>query len=391
MGFFKKTVMTEEQEQFFLQTISQKTGKYFWAAAAFVLVFQIYNIFYALYYTGFRLESRSSRIYMCLYLSIALVCIVVMGLGIVWSYGRKVCYSRLLALYMIFGCALLLWSACLTLYDSRISDNLSIYMTSAIYVAGLFYMKPQISLPVYFLSEAVLLLGLLQMHLTGIQDHYGSCVNSIGIMLVGMFISLNRWESLRQEFLDHYEIEQKNREILEQSEKLNYMANHDALTGLWNRNYLKEWTEQFFQSPEEKWAEVFMADIDFFKQYNDVFGHVAGDECLRKIAGAMEEEQEGILFRYGGEEFLYLRIFPGECGEPRNAGKTAEQLRKCVEDLQIKAASPQKKVTVSVGYSQGRMQTEEEFRILLREADEALYSAKNAGRNKTVGYQDIKK
>ena len=108
------------------------------------------------------------------------------------------------------------------------------------------------------------------------------CVNSVGLTLVALFISLYRWASLRKDFLNHLEMEEKNEMITRQSERLNYLANHDPLTGLWNRNYLSEWTDRFFSENSRRQIAVFVIDIDHFKEYNDTFGHVEGDECLKK-------------------------------------------------------------------------------------------------------------
>lgn len=380
----KRTGMTEEQEKLFHAHTKKKLEKYFWAAVIFVLLFQVYNILYALYYTDFRLDTQASRVYMCLYIAISAACIAAIGFGCMLSVGKKVSYNKMcLNLYTAFGCVLILWSVCMTIYDQRVSDNLSIYMTSAIYVAGLIYMKPQASVPLFIFCQAFLLKGFSWTAQQGMADNYGKTVNTIGITLVAMFISLYRYSNMRQEFLYHLDMELKNKEILAQSEKLSYMARHDALTGLWNRNYLMEWTEQLFRSNKKQRAAAFMIDIDFFKQYNDVYGHTAGDECLQKVALAMKNLRGGgILFRFGGEEFLYMFLDPKEEG-----GLFAEELRRCVEGLRLKAANPKSYVTVSVGFAEGSMDTEEEYCTLLRKADEALYCAKSSGRNRSIGYE----
>ena len=380
----KELFMTAEQESLFRQKTVKKTGKYFWAALIYVLLFQVYNISYVLYYTDFRLNSQASKVYMGLYAAMVLLCAGAGASGLLWTSKNEENFSRLLNLYSLFGCALLFWSACLTLYDQRVSNNLSIYMTSAVYVAGLIYIRPKISIPVFILSEAVLLTGLLGMHLNEIKDTYGVCVNSIGLTLVAQFISLHRFSSLRREFLNRLEIEEKNKMILEQSKKLNYIANHDPLTGLWNRNYLNEWKEKFFSGGTAK-AAVLILDIDHFKEYNDAFGHVAGDECLKKVADALLELNP-LTFRFGGEEFLCLLTQE----ESRQAGHLASNLCSHIEALGIPSANPGKSLTVSVGYSTGLMTDDLEFRRLLHEADKALYLAKSGGRNQAVEYSPSK-
>lgn len=375
------TEMTADQEFLFQQKTRERTGKFFWAAVFFVLLFQIYNISYTLYYTHFRLGSRASKIYMCMYVGMLLVCAAAILIGALWTRSKHEKPARLLCLYAVFGFILLLWSSCITLYDQRVSENLSIYMTTSIYLAGLIYMKPKFSIPFFISCEAFLLTGLLWMHLSGIKDTYGVIVNSIGLTIVALYTSLYRWNTMRQDFLNHLEIEQKNRQIMEQSEKLNYVANHDALTGLWNRNYLNEWKENFWSSNGEGQVAVFIVDIDYFKRYNDAFGHVAGDECLKKVASSLEE-LDGKFFRFGGEEFLCL--FDG--ATKSSAQTLADAICRQIEQLHITTVQPDRDLTVSVGYSVGTMPDDAAFRRLLHEADEALYRAKDCGRNRAVRY-----
>ena len=74
-------------------------------------------------------------------------------------------------------------------------------MTTAVYIAGLLYIRPRISVPVFIFCEAILLAGILQLDLAPSRDIYGFCVNSVGLTLVALFISLYRWASLRKDFL----------------------------------------------------------------------------------------------------------------------------------------------------------------------------------------------
>lgn len=373
-------IMTKQQEQLFCQKTKKTTGKYFWAALLFVLLFQIYNIAFALYYTDFRLDTESSRIYMVLYVSMIFVCLLFSAIGLIFKLtGKKA--DAFLVLYAAFGCALLLWSICITLYDQRLSTNMSIYLTTAIYIAGLIYMSPKLSIPVFVFSEIFFLVGLRWIDINNIRDTYGSCVNSAGFTIIALFISLYRWSTLRRDFMNHMEIEEKNRMITEQSEKLSYMANHDPLTGLWNRNYLNQWLEDFFSSGNSEEMAVFVADIDYFKQYNDTFGHIAGDECLKKVALTLQAAG-GTVFRFGGEEFLFLHQ-----NKPESlADKLAVHLCRQVEELQIESARSGKALTISIGYAAGSMRSDLEFRDLLHKADTALYQAKASGRNRAVKY-----
>lgn len=124
-----------------------------------------------------------------------------------------------------------------------------------------------------------------------------------------------------------------------------------------------------------------MCDVDYFKQYNDHYGHVAGDEVLRRVANALFETCRGgdRVYRYGGEEFLI--IMP--CDSPEDAKAGAERHRAAVEALQIPhEGSTFEIVTISMGLAGLGIGGREAAAAWLEEADAALYRAKRAGRNR---------
>ena len=128
-----------------------------------------------------------------------------------------------------------------------------------------------------------------------------------------------------------------------------------------------------------------MIDIDSFKAYNDTYGHQAGDECLRRVACGLQSRFHragDLVSRYGGEEFAVL--LAGVAGD--DAAQLAESLREAVESDHIEhRASPTGEwVTISVGVTTMVPDRDADSETLVRAADEALYSAKNAGRNRVV-------
>lgn len=166
-------------------------------------------------------------------------------------------------------------------------------------------------------------------------------------------------------------------------ERLEHASNYDALTNLPNRRYmtirLEEAAAQAARKPENGFT-VMLADVDDFKAVNDNFGHAAGDRVLQAVARALELSlrEYDMCARWGGEEFLLL--FPA-C-DRASASLVAERLRQTV------AAAPRisneiPAPTISIGFTQHRSQ-ENIDRTLLR-ADEALYKAKDAGRNCVIG------
>jgi diguanylate cyclase (GGDEF)-like protein len=141
----------------------------------------------------------------------------------------------------------------------------------------------------------------------------------------------------------------------------------------------------------ERHAESYcalMCDVDFFKQYNDTFGHLAGDSVLREVSGAFRSVLRAgdQLYRFGGEEFL---IILHNCSHAGGA-TCAEQFRGAVEDLNIPhSGSPLGKVTVSIGMSCLGPSSSMTLQAWLQDADAAMYEAKGSGRNAVVTAQKL--
>ncbi len=170
----------------------------------------------------------------------------------------------------------------------------------------------------------------------------------------------------------------------ERSDQLNQiMATQDDLTGLANRRRLNEVlaSEWARASRSGQPLGLVMIDIDQFKGYNDLYGHQAGDDCLQRVARAMQKVAQragDLTARYGGEEFIL--ILPD--ADVSAAQRVAEALRRSVEALALPHnASPCGHVTISLGVAVLSDACYPDAESLLRAADAALYRAKDAGRN----------
>ncbi|MET0101846.1 MAG: diguanylate cyclase [Sedimenticola sp.] len=175
------------------------------------------------------------------------------------------------------------------------------------------------------------------------------------------------------------------RQLTDADRRLERLAAEDALTGLYNRRMGMELlkAEQARCKRKERPLSVALLDIDHFKRINDEMGHLVGDEGLRGLADMIrcQLREYDISFRYGGEEFVV--ILPETDGP--QAMIVAERLRQMVEGSEIETSSGEPLTfTVSIGICQ--QGTEGELKTLLDHADEALYAAKNSGRNRCVLY-----
>ena len=168
--------------------------------------------------------------------------------------------------------------------------------------------------------------------------------------------------------------------------ELEYLSSHDSLTGMHNRrtgdDFLqREWNRAVRAKTS---ITILMIDIDYFKKYNDQYGHQAGDTCLVRVATAMKSvlnSPSDIIARYGGEEFI--AILP----ETDNKGAllVAENIRKVIHDLEIPhEASDKDVVTVSIGFGTAQPVKLMNYEKLVSCADKALYQAKEKGRNCVV-------
>lgn len=160
--------------------------------------------------------------------------------------------------------------------------------------------------------------------------------------------------------------------------RLRTLANVDPLTGVANRRAFDERLEVLWASGAGDLA-MLMIDIDFFKQFNDRYGHGEGDDCLRRVAGALVlgVRSTDMVARLGGEEFAIL--MPG--ADEAAAGELSARLRGSIEALAIPhLGTLEGRVTVSLGYAACQAPHDDPV-ALLAAADRALYEAKHAGRN----------
>ncbi|WP_322415374.1 diguanylate cyclase [Mesorhizobium huakuii] len=190
-------------------------------------------------------------------------------------------------------------------------------------------------------------------------------------------------------FSDITEAKQVEAELLAANEKLNLLAHRDGLTELMTRRAFDDALAREFARGRRNATplSLLIIDVDWFKRFNDHYGHPAGDECLRAVSGCIEataRRPADAAARYGGEEFAL--ILPET--DARGAFVIAETLRGKVRDLGLAHAGSEKGVvTVSIGVGTFDGSADIEIADLLRRADEALYGAKAAGRDRVHGWR----
>ncbi|MBV5310593.1 diguanylate cyclase, partial [Chromatium okenii] len=181
----------------------------------------------------------------------------------------------------------------------------------------------------------------------------------------------------------------RERRLRAQSTNLIATTYRDALTGVGNRRRFDHDLGAFFSDAYRKQQTIalLMIDIDDFKAYNDHLGHLKGDDCLMKVATTLQEglRQRGdCVSRYGGEEFA----LPLPDTDIDLAYSIAERLRQLIETLEIShpASRTMPHITVSIGVSALIPKVGQNMTTLISQADQALYQAKDAGRNRCIRY-----
>ena len=248
----------------------------------------------------------------------------------------------------------------------------AIEMVAIFFLTGLFYRKILLTAALTIVSfGAAALIGGMPMNILLM-----AFVNLIALGIVGSIVSRESEQSHRRNFLE--------------SALIAEMIDRDGLTGVMNRRALDQHLVRVWELGlrDQRSVAVLMIDIDHFKRYNDEFGHQGGDEALRRVAQTVQEFTRRPLdmaARYGGEEFaviLYDLALP-------HVQDIAERLRARVQNLEISArdaAAPRlpPDVTVSVGVALVIPTLPRSARGLVQMADEALYEAKEGGRNRVV-------
>jgi len=197
-------------------------------------------------------------------------------------------------------------------------------------------------------------------------------------ILEAKMISMQRIAKMRRKLINvSTELEIVNAELKKQ-------ANVDGLTGLANRRYLDKYLRVEIARSMRNGHQlaVILCDVDYFKKYNDAFGHLKGDDCLKMLARAMEagcKRATDLVARYGGEEFAI--ILPDTNTE--QACKLAQNI--CDAIAAIKLDHPESEhnvVTMSMGVYSDEPEKSHDSEFMLKKADEALYRAKESGRNR---------
>jgi diguanylate cyclase (GGDEF)-like protein len=256
--------------------------------------------------------------------------------------------------------------------------GLSVYVMTVMVVAAFLKVRFPQSLAVYLPGCLTLILIVRFQGRTGVHIQ-ADLINAILTAFLGALLSQLIYIRKVREYLDLGMIQK-------QREKFRRLSFIDPLTGIPNRRFLD-------QALSDEWRRAYrnqgvlsaiMIDVDYFKKFNDTYGHLEGDQCLIKVARALEDclgRSGDTLARYGGEEFAALLPETPALG----ASEVAEKMRRAVESLGIEnKGAPQGRLTISLGVCCQNPAKKKGPSALIKSADQALYTAKREGRNRHV-------
>lgn len=198
--------------------------------------------------------------------------------------------------------------------------------------------------------------------------------------MVNRIVALSQMKESALEDLEK-QVKLRTLHLEKMNKQLNQLAHHDALTGLRNRLNMEANIEEVLEASQKNGIEfaVLMLDLDWFKRVNDQYGHDVGDFVLRELAQILKQSvREGDhVYRAGGEEFVVLlnRI------SYQDAKQKAERIRQSVENYVFMANGVKLRKTISGGLYHSSLMNVSSVKELLKQADKALYRAKNSGRN----------
>jgi len=197
-----------------------------------------------------------------------------------------------------------------------------------------------------------------------------------------IYISLYINFILKRASLVQQKVASKTSALNEANRKLELLSRSDGLTGIANRRYLDEFIDREWRRAIRNNTSIslILIDIDFFKDYNDHYGHPKGDDCLKQVAKALDaliRRPDDLVARYGGEEFALV------LSNTENAKKISQSCLREIEELQLphEYSEAAQVVTISVGYCTVFPIRGSNQRLMLEGADQALYQAKDSGRN----------
>jgi diguanylate cyclase (GGDEF)-like protein len=356
------------------------TGILLWAAA-FLILLLVRSLQMSNALVERRYQTKPKRVYWQLIIGAALT-------GAVWSAVYIYAASRVpVTMQYVFLLLIVMITAFSLGFSVVIREYFVVYVFTSLWPIAWWSLAHYWEQP-YNMLIGLVLLAFCALLIFVCDQTYKSFRNMISLT----------WERehIAQELGDlTNSLRDRNRQLRDARRQLTDLANVDELTGLGNRRLVNSTLRDEINRARRSGAELslIMLDVDYFKNYNDTYGHPAGDTVLQKLADLMQRASTRageVVARYGGEEFIL--VLPGASAD--SAMRTASRLRDLVNEERIshETSEVEKFITVSQGVITVQPDGELEPADLVQRVDNALYEAKDSGRNTiAVAQQPVEK
>lgn len=270
----------------------------------------------------------------------------------------------------LYYTVIVIWGSTFTalIYLSR--EDITIYVMVVLLCSSVFTVRPKRSRLLF--ASAITFFGILiYMYAETMLAANALFFKSLIVTMIAYMISMTGYRIRK-------ELHETNKKLLRVNEQLKDQVIRDSLTGLYNNGYIFDYIDHEVEKTKryDKSLSLIMLDIDDFKQVNDQFGHLEGDNVIKAVADILKNETRefDLPARYGGEEFLIVMTNT----DISTANQVAERIRRAIENLKF---SFDHQITVSVGLAQWDKDTRSS---LIKKADDQLYKAKASGKNRIM-------
>lgn len=335
-----------------------------------------------------------------------LMYLIMIGVNLIYLLSLKnmrKCLRHLKVMDVIMGSYIIfmmLWGAIVSLMDQKLNGQIMVYMVNVIGCSIIYYIDSRKLLCAYSISTMVLFFGLpfFQQSREIVLGHY---INGIVFLFCAYIVSRTLYKNLYSNFKGKSLIVETNerlkkeieenkimyKQLKDANKQLKKLSLEDELTNVNNRRALGLFIDNIIKHvPIETPISIIMMDIDNFKSYNDKYGHVNGDEVLKKISSKLNETARGakdFVARYGGEEFVYIALQTDE----NEIYEIANEIREKIYNLKIahEYSEVSNYVTASLGIATVVPDSTASIYEGIKNADISLYQAKYEGKNRIVG------
>lgn len=282
----------------------------------------------------------------------------------------------------------LLFAIVVVTIDQWVTPNITPFLVGSLLISVVFHLRPLQSGVLYWLAAVGYFYGI------GLTQHnpdqlLSNRLNGIAIGVLSWILTVVMWRNFTTITRQQRQLFKVNVKLQARQADLEHLNRHDGLTGLFNRQTLKQMIEQELARARRQGGvtSLLLLDLDYFKRVNDQHGHPAGDAVLRHVAALLSARvrcTDGVG-RLGGEEFMVL--LPGTVGDA--ARQLAEKLCRAIDVNPVVWQGVTIPCQVSIGLASTEAEPGLDFEKLYSAADAALYLAKQQGRNRVVAHASL--